>query len=100
MTWLEVFGWVATGLNVWGNLSLTNKNASGWVIRLIANAAWIIYSIAIGGWALLANHIIFAVINIFGYYKWTKENNALSKSFGKWPGDETDEELWKASDKV
>ena len=29
-----------------------------------------------------------------------KENNALSKSFGKWPGDETDEELWKASDKV
>ena len=29
-----------------------------------------------------------------------KKDNALSKSFGKWPGDETDEELWKASDKV
>lgn len=70
---LELLGWVAFILNVWGNLLLTSKGVKGWVIRLVCNACWIPYSIYTGAWALLVNHAVFAVINIYGWYKWSKE---------------------------
>lgn len=74
MTLFDTLGWIAMALNVWGNLSLTNKNKIGWIIRLVCNAAFIVYSIPLGAWALLANHVIFAIINIHGWRKWSKEN--------------------------
>ena len=70
---VEVVGYIALALNVWGNLALTKKSARGWLIRLACNAAWIVYS-----WPypemrpLLINHIIFAGINVYGWVKWQK----------------------------
>lgn len=70
----EVLGWLALALNVWGNLMLTSKGVSGWIIRLACNFCWMPYSVSTGAWALLANHMLFAGINIYGWQRWTKEN--------------------------
>lgn len=76
MTWEEWIaqgvGFVAFALNVWGNLELTKVGNRGHVIRLVANAVWIAYSITCGAWALTANHIVFAGINVLGYTRWRR----------------------------
>lgn len=69
----EVMGWVALSLNVWGNLALAKKDTFGWVIRLLCNIAFIIYSFYFKIYPLLVNHIIFAFVNIYGWYKWNTE---------------------------
>lgn len=68
---LESLGWVAFGLNLWGNLLLTKKGIRGWIIRLLCNACFIPYAIYTEAWALLVNHIAFAGINIYGWYRWS-----------------------------
>lgn len=69
----EILGWAALVLNVWGNLALTSKGVRGWTIRLACNACWVPYSIYTEAWALLVNHLVFAAINIYGWWKWTTE---------------------------
>lgn len=74
----EAMGWVAFGLNVWGNLALTNLSVRGWVIRLVSNAAWLIYSGYVGAWPLFGNHAVFALINVYGWVKWEKQRAPLA----------------------
>ncbi len=68
----QALGWLALALNIWGNLALTSKGQSGWIIRLACNGCWIPYSIATAAWALLANHVLFAAINVYGWRKWKR----------------------------
>ena len=75
MNYIEIVGWIALSLNIWGNLALTKKSSKGWLIRLACNFAWIVYSLAFSVWPLLINHIIFAGINIYGWKQW---NNSSS----------------------
>lgn len=70
----QLLGWLALALNVWGNLALTSKGVRGWIIRLACNACWIPYSINTEAWALLANHMLFAGINVYGWRKWNRES--------------------------
>lgn len=71
--WIDQgIGLLAFVLNVWGNLELTKVGNRGHVIRLVANAVWITYSITCGAWALTANHIVFAGINVLGYVRWRR----------------------------
>lgn len=68
----ELFGWLAFAVNVWGNLALTSLSVRGWVIRLVANALWLVYAARVGATALLANHVLFAVINLYGWWRWSR----------------------------
>lgn len=69
----DFLGWLAFALNVWGNLALTAKGASGWIIRLMCNICWLPYSVQTQAWALLGNHLLFMAINIYGWVKWARE---------------------------
>lgn len=68
----EILGWAAFLLNVWGNLAIGNNSAKGWIIRLVSNVAWLLYSGSVGAWPLFGNHLVFAGINIWGFMKWRK----------------------------
>jgi hypothetical protein len=72
MNIFEIIGWIALSLNVWGNLALAKKSNFGWLIRLACNVAWVFYSVYFEVWPLLVNHILFAGINIYGWFEWTK----------------------------
>ncbi len=69
----QILGWLAFALNVWGNLALTTKGLRGWAIRVVSNACWIPYGLYTHAWALTANHLIFAGINVYGWHKWRRE---------------------------
>ena len=68
-----ILGWVAFGLNVWGNLSLTTKSKRGWIIRIACNLCWMPYGIYTRAWALFGNHLVFVVINAYGWWKWRRD---------------------------
>lgn len=72
MRWEEVAGFVAFGLNVWGNWLLTGQNASGWWIRIGSNVAQFAYAAMIRSPSLLLNASAFAGINIFGIVRWRR----------------------------
>lgn len=67
----EITGYVATALNVAGNLMLTRMNVWGWVVRLLVNVLYILYAVQIeSGGPMVFNHVIFVAINIEGWRKW------------------------------
>lgn len=69
--WAEWVGVLATVTNIWGNLALAKLETRGWVIRLLTNVLFIVYSAHVwGGWPIMLNHIAFFVINIVGWVKW------------------------------
>ncbi len=69
--WYVVVGYLAVVLNVWGNLMLANLKSAGWVVRILTNVTWIVYSIyAKDGLPVMANHLTFFAINVWGWYKW------------------------------
>ena len=72
---LDILGYVAFALNVWGNLALTSKGVSGWIVRLACNICWLPYCFSTRppAYALLANHVLFAGINIYGWRRWKRE---------------------------
>lgn len=70
---LTCLGWIAFVLNVWGNLALTTKGVSGWIIRIACNLCWLPYGFLTHAWALIANHALFIVINAYGWWRWAKD---------------------------
>lgn len=72
----DALGWFGAMTNVWANISLVRKSSSGWALRLVSNAAWILYSIHELTPPLLANHVTFAAINVWGWHKWRQEEKA------------------------
>ncbi len=70
---LDFLGWLAFVLNVWGNLALTKKGVSGWIIRIACNVCWLPYGVWTTAWALVANHVLFIAINAYGWWRWTKD---------------------------
>lgn len=69
----EFFGWLASFFNIVGNIALAKKNISGWILQIVACAAWTIYSLLIHSRPLFVINIIFAGINLYGFVKWRKE---------------------------
>ena len=74
-----VFGWVAAVLNVAGNLALTTKSSKGWIIRIVCNLFWLPYAAYTRAWALGANHLLFVVINAYGWWKWRREDRLQAR---------------------
>lgn len=76
MTPFELLGWIAFVLNVWGNLALTKQSNRGHVIRLCSNACWLVYAPYTEAWALFVNHLTFACINVLGWHRWRRIEEA------------------------
>ncbi len=69
----NIFGWVAAGLNVVGNITLATKSKIGWIIRIVVNILWLPYGVYTAAWALCGNHMLFVAINCWGWWKWARD---------------------------
>lgn len=69
----EAIGFAGFTTNVAGNMLLTAKNPHGWWIRIISNALWLAYAGATSSLAVTANAIVFSVINVYGWWKWSRQ---------------------------
>jgi hypothetical protein len=69
---IQIVGWLAFAVNLWGNELLVKKRTLGWPVRLAANAAWLLYSFGVFAWPLFINHIVFSVSNVHGWVRWRR----------------------------
>lgn len=70
----EAIGFAGFGTNVAGNMLLTSKNVHGWWIRIVSNALWLVYAGLASSFAVTANAIVFSGINVYGWWRWRREN--------------------------
>ena len=76
----QIFGWVAALLNVAGNLTLVTKSKGGWIIRIVVNLLWMPYGLYTRAWALCANHLLFVVINAYGWRRWRRDELLVAEA--------------------
>lgn len=82
----ELVGFVGFVTNVLGNLLLAWKYKSGWGIRLVPNVCWAAYSIHFTNVALLLNSVTFFIINVIGWWKWSRSARACRGCGSPKPG--------------
>lgn len=85
VTVIEIIGFVTGGVCVW---LVAKQNIWNWPIGILNNAAFLILFIGAGLYADATLQIIFAVIAIYGWYKWTHakgmELATLPVSYSTW----------------
>lgn len=78
VNWIEVVGFFAFGLNVWGNWLMTKKNARGWWIRIACNLVQLIYAVLIWSPSFAVSALVFMGINIRGIVEWRRPDQGHS----------------------
>ena len=68
---IERMGWLGAILVVWGYYLNANECLSSWIIWVIGNLCVAGYSWYKKAWSTLTMSIIIAIMNIYGYYKWS-----------------------------
>jgi hypothetical protein len=69
----EAIGFAGFGTNVIGNILLTAKSQHGWWIRIVSNGLWLTYAGVTSSFAVTANAVVFSLINVYGWWKWSRE---------------------------
>jgi hypothetical protein len=74
----EAIGMFGFATNVAGNLLLTARSQHGWWVRIVSNGLWLAYAGSTASYAVTANAIVFSGINVYGWWKWSRERRVES----------------------
>lgn len=66
-----------------GTLFITFKNKWGFALWVIGNILWAIYGVITKQYFFMGQYIIFAIVSIFGFIKWMREDILKNKSGDK-----------------
>lgn len=75
-TLVNLAGFAAFVLNVWGNLLLARKSERGWWVRIASIILWGAYGIGAASWPNILNAVTFFGINCYGLWKWRTERRS------------------------
>ena len=82
---LWIWGLVLDGTGLLGSWFLARLNRFGWIISLVAQVLWIIYSVQTEQWGFFPGIILQTIINIKGFLRWTHDrrtNPAIAAEAG------------------
>jgi hypothetical protein len=66
--------WLAMALSLMGVYMLGKKLKNGFIIFAISNVIWAWLGFTLmGSYGVAIGNLVFAIINIRGYYRWVKE---------------------------
>ena len=68
--------WIITSLSVAGTILNIYKNRWGWVLWMIANAAWVVIDLKKGIPAQAVCFAFFFITAVWGWFQWSKEAKA------------------------
>ena len=71
--------WIALALNSASIYLLGKKRKAGFSLGIIANIAWIVFAILAHSVATLAACTIFILLNVKGWWNWTREEASIGK---------------------
>lgn len=69
---VDIAGFAAFALNVWGNVLLARKSQRGWWIRIASIILWGVYGIGAASWPNVVNAVTFFGINVYGLRQWRR----------------------------
>ena len=69
---IEILGWIATGLILFGYYLNANKKQISWVTWFVGNILMMVYSIEIDAWPQVGLAIVLMVMNAYGYLNWLR----------------------------
>ena len=67
----EYLGWVGAGIVLLGYYLNAHQYLSSWVVWIIGNLCVAGYSAHKKAWSTLTMSVIIAIMNIYGFYKWS-----------------------------
>ena len=74
MALLNIVSFCAFLLSISGNLLVNLRKKSGFVLWIVSNALWILVNfIGPTNWSQVALFVVYALLNVHGYIKWSKE---------------------------
>lgn len=72
---VEILGWIATLILLFGYYSNANKSIWSWVIWFHGNALMLIYALAIESYSVAFLSIVLMALNVYGYLSWKKSSH-------------------------
>jgi nicotinamide riboside transporter PnuC len=70
---IDMIGYVATALQLFGVYLNTKHKIICWTIWTISNVIWITYGILAGTMPVIVINICFAALNVYGFTQWRKK---------------------------
>ncbi len=61
---------------IWFNI---RKNVICWFLFMASDSLWLTYSIITKQWALTITHILFMIVNVYGFITWSYKNHGEKK---------------------
>lgn len=74
---LWAWGLVLDGVGLCGSWFLARMNRVGWIISLVAQALWLVYSVQTAQWGFLPGITMQTMINVKGYRTWSAAKEAV-----------------------
>lgn len=65
--------WAAAACSLIGVFLMGRKLKVSWLIFLVSNALWITHCYIHGQWAQLSLNVVFVILNVLGYRKWSRD---------------------------
>ena len=65
--------WAAATCSLIGVFLMGRKLKVSWLIFLVSNALWITHCYIHGQWAQLSLNVVFVILNVLGYRKWSRD---------------------------
>lgn len=59
-------------LGIWFNIK---KNVVCWFLFMCSDSLWLFYSIITKQWAMTIMHVVFIIVNFYGFITWSKANH-------------------------
>ena len=70
---VDIIGHIGYAFLMAGQILLTAKSAWGWALRFIGELTWISIGFYLGMTSIWSWGIVFAAIDVRGFFKWKKE---------------------------
>lgn len=70
---LDIIGHIGYLFLMLGQILLTQKSVWGWAARFIGEVTWIVIGFFLGMTSIWSWGILFAIIDLRGFFKWKKE---------------------------
>lgn len=71
---LWIWGLVLDGTGLFGSWLLARLNKVGWLISLVAQVLWAVYSVQTKQWGFFPGIALQTVINVKGYKNWKRHD--------------------------
>ena len=70
----EILPWVLSGLTIWMTFEVGNKDKNAWLLGLVGQFGWFLFTFLYESWGLLPLNIVLTILYIKNHIKWNNND--------------------------